>query len=115
MSINYNDIGKRIKLERKKRSITQEKLAENANISVVHMSNIENGNTKLSLPALVNIANTLNCGLDVLLCSNLRNNKAPASELLSDLLDDCTQNERTVIIETLQALKDSLRKNKKED
>lgn len=49
MEINYKDIGIRIKQERINQNITQEKLAEITGISVTHMSNIENANTKLSL------------------------------------------------------------------
>lgn len=59
MEINYKDIGIRIKQERFNQNITQEKLAEISGISVTHMSNIENTNTKLSLPVLVNIANAI--------------------------------------------------------
>ena len=49
MEINYKDIGVRVKQERINKNITQEKLAELSGVSVTHMSNIENANTKLSL------------------------------------------------------------------
>ncbi len=67
MDINYVDIGKRIRQERCNRNFTQEKLAEKIGISVTHMSNIENANTKLSLPVLIDIANVLDCDSDVFL------------------------------------------------
>lgn len=57
MEINYKDIGVLVKQERINKNITQEKLAELSGVSVTHMSNIENANTKLSLPVLINIAN----------------------------------------------------------
>ena len=59
MEINYKDIGVLVKQERINKNITQEKLAELSGVSVTHMSNIENANTKLSLPVLINIANAL--------------------------------------------------------
>lgn len=74
MEINYKDIGIRIKQERFNQNITQEKLAEISGISITHMSNIENANTKLSLPVLVNIANALNCDANIILFGNTNSN-----------------------------------------
>ena len=56
--MNYAKIGMRVRLFRQKRGLSQEQLAELADISVTHMSHIETGNTKLSLQVLVDIANT---------------------------------------------------------
>lgn len=111
MDINYADIGKRIRQERCGRSFTQEKLAEKIGISVTHMSNIENANTKLSLPVLVDIANALDCDSNVLLFGSLKNNKNSAETIVSELLSDCTTEERVVIIDTVNALKKSLKEN----
>lgn len=115
MEMDYKDIGKRVKRERDGSGMTQEKLAELVNISVTHMSNIENGNTKLSLPVLMDIANALGCDADALLFGNLNNNKNAAAVYLSNLLEDCTQSERVIIIDTIQSLKDSLTRSRKED
>ena len=56
--LNYAAIGKKIRQLRKSRELSQEQLAEQVWISVTHMSHIETGNTKLSLPVFVDIANT---------------------------------------------------------
>lgn len=48
MEIDYTAIGKRVKKFRKSRRLSQEQLAELLDISVPHMSNIENGKTKFS-------------------------------------------------------------------
>lgn len=106
MEINYKDIGIRIKQERFNQNITQEKLAEISGISVTHMSNIENANTKLSLPVLVNIANALNC--------NTNSNLNASLSMISKILSDCSSEERIIIIDTIQALKNSLKNNRKE-
>lgn len=74
MEINYKDIGVRVKQERINKNITQEKLAELSGVSVTHMSNIENANTKLSLPVLINIANALDCDSSILLFENSTSN-----------------------------------------
>ena len=57
MELDYKAIGKRIKIARIKADLTQEALAEKASLSTTHMSNIETGNSKLSLPAIVSLAN----------------------------------------------------------
>ena len=43
MEINYKALGKRIKLARIEKELTQEKLAEQVGLSPTHMSNIESG------------------------------------------------------------------------
>lgn len=111
MNINYVDIGKRIRQERCNRCLTQEKLAELIGLSVTHMSNIENANTKLSLPVLIDIANALDCDANVLLFGSLKNNKNSAVTIVAELLEDCTKEERVVIIDTINALKDSIKDN----
>ena len=114
MSVNYEDIGKRIRQERSNKSITQERLAEAAGITVQHMSNIENGNTKLSLTVLVDIANALNTDVSVFLVGSLTNNTFSSDFLLSGLLSECTNDERLIIIDTVQSLKNSLKANRTE-
>ena len=56
MELDYKAIGKRIKIARIKADLTQEALAEKASLSTTHMSNIETGNSKLSLPTIVSLA-----------------------------------------------------------
>ncbi|MGN1122893.1 MAG: helix-turn-helix domain-containing protein [Eubacterium sp.] len=111
MHINYRDIGNQIRYERKKQNITQEKLAELCNISIPHISNIENANTKVSLPVLVEIANALNCTVDQLLCNSLKNNFAVSSSIVSDILNDCNNSQKAIIMDTIISLKDSLAKH----
>ena len=48
--MNYYEIGQRIRKFRKAYNLSQEQLAEMVGISTTHMSHIETGNTKLSLP-----------------------------------------------------------------
>ena len=115
MGVDYGDIGRRIRQERKNKGMTQEKLAEYSGITVQHMSNIENGNARLSLQVLVNIANALNANAAVFLVGSLKNNSLSADLLVSELLADSTVSEKIIIADTLQALKDSLKANRSED
>ena len=54
--MDYYAIGQRIRKFRKAQNLSQEALAEQANISTTHMSHIETGNTKLSLTDIVRAA-----------------------------------------------------------
>lgn len=53
--MNYGLLGERIKKERLNRGLTQEVLAEKANISVSFLGQIERGERKLSLETLIKI------------------------------------------------------------
>ncbi|HIR85668.1 MAG TPA: helix-turn-helix transcriptional regulator [Candidatus Limivicinus faecipullorum] len=53
--MDYYDIGQRIRTLRREKKLSQEQLAEKVWISTTHMSHIENGSTKLSLPVLVDL------------------------------------------------------------
>ena len=57
--MNYYAIGQKIRKIRKAHGLSQEELAEKVGSSTTHMSHIETGNTKLSLPVFVDIANAL--------------------------------------------------------
>ena len=103
MELNYVDIGKRIRTIRKNLGISQEQLAEMTNLSVVHISHIETANTKLSLPALVAVANALSVTADVLLCGNL-------DTAVTEAVRDCSGKELRIISESVIALKQALRK-----
>lgn len=50
MELDYKAIGKRIKIARIKADLTHEKLAEMSGLSPTHMSNIETGTTRVSMP-----------------------------------------------------------------
>ncbi len=109
--VDYKAIGKRIKILRIQHSITQEKLAETAGLSTQHMSNIENGNTKSSLPTIVRIANAFSVTVDELLMDSIHNSKVAFSKSIADLLKDCTEYEVRVLSDMLLGAKEALRKN----
>ena len=65
--MDYYVIGQRIRKYRKANRLSQEELAEKVGISITHMSHIETGNTKLSLPVLVKLSEELSVRTDDLL------------------------------------------------
>ena len=111
LDINYNDIGKRIRAIRTEQKITQRKLADKINKTATHVSHIENATTKLSLNAIVDIANVLNTTVDRLLCDSINNSINEYSRELSELISDCSPLEIRFIIEITKPALDAFRRS----
>ena len=89
MELDYKAIGKRIKIARIKADLTQERLAEMVEISPTHMSNIETGTTRVSLTAIVSLANALSVTVDDLLCDSVVKSKVQFEKDIAGILADC--------------------------
>ncbi len=63
MGIDYKTLGKNIKFYRKQKSLTQERLAEQLDLSVGFISQVERGITKMSLDTLINFCDLLDCSV----------------------------------------------------
>jgi len=107
--LDYYEIGQRIRKIRKAHGLSQEQLAEMVNISVPHMSHIETGNTKLSLPVFVEIAEALEVRTDDLLRD--RETTGTAMEDILEVLKRCTVGEAGVIADIVRSAKLSMDKN----
>ena len=71
MDLNYASLGDNIRHYRKKRGLTQEKLAELANLGTSHIGKIENAKAVPSFKTVVSIANKLKVGIDQLIHKDL--------------------------------------------
>ena len=71
MDLDYKELGKRIKEQRLKQHLTQEKLGEIVGVNTSNISHIERAATQVSLSSLVKIANALDSSLDRLVCDSL--------------------------------------------
>ena len=111
MELDYKAIGKRIKIARIKADLTQERLAEAVEISPTHMSNIETGTTRVSLSAIVSLANALSVTVDDLLCDSVVKAKVQFEKDIAAVLDDCDEHEIRMIKDMAQALKETLRRD----
>lgn len=109
--LNYYKIGQNIREFRKLNNLSQEQLAEMVNISTTHMSHIETGNTKLSLPVFVNIANTLGVTTDELLGAKNENNKDDSMNQMNSILHQCSLQEIKILTDIVRSAKESIRKN----
>ena len=108
--MDYYEIGQRIRKIRKAHGLSQEALAERIGISTTHMSHIETGNTKLSLPVLVDIADALEVRTDDLLSRDAANTATAISCEILSVLEKCTTNEAKILSEILKTAKQSMDK-----
>jgi Predicted transcriptional regulators len=110
MNINYLEIGKRIRTVRQKRGITQEKLAEMVEAGTTHISHIETGNTIPSIKMFIAIVNALDVSADELLCDSLEKSKYVYQNELTEMTQNCSENEMRVIVEMVKSIKFALRR-----
>lgn len=88
--MDYYTIGQQIRKIRKSRSLSQEKPAEKIEIPVTHMSRIETGNTKLSLPVFVKQSNVLEVPTDEPLSDNNPSIRNASTEAIIHTLETCS-------------------------
>ena len=109
--IDFKLIGEKIKNIRNEKKITQEELAEMAEISVGYISNIETAKKKVSLTTIIKICNALDISLNSLLLGNpvtYSNNELTYE--FDDLIKDCSRYEMQLIFEAAKSEKIALKK-----
>ena len=107
--MDIDRIGQRIREIRRDRGVTQETLAEAAEISVPYLSCIERGSKNVSLQTLIRFAAALDVTVDRLLVGIQSADKEAFLPEVCELLEECTMLERRAIFEVLKATKDALR------
>ena len=108
--MDYYKIGQQIRKLRKAHGFSQEELAEKVDISVTHMSHIETGNTKLSLPVFLDIAQVLEVSTDELLGESGYESSSKALSEIAAVLECCSAKEAKVIAEIVKSAKMSMGK-----
>ena len=108
--MDYYKIGQKIRKIRKAHGLSQEELAEKVNISTTHMSHIETGNTKLSLPVFVEIATALEVRTDDLLDNLNAETVSTALDEIAVVLEHCSAQEAKIIADIVKAAKLSMDK-----
>ncbi|MGN0425251.1 MAG: helix-turn-helix domain-containing protein [Acetatifactor sp.] len=102
------EIGKRISQTRRLRGITQEKLAEELDITIKHMSSVERGVSSLSLEKLIELCSYFDCTLDYLILGTESNINVLPPSILS-ILKSNNEQEINLLLEYLY-LYEKLRK-----
>lgn len=102
--MNYILLGKRIRSERMKLNLTQEKLAEDAGISTAYLGQIERGERNVTLDKLLPIANRLGVTVDFLLSDYLPAKDDNTMDIIRQLLQDKSSLEKELAINMLKLL-----------
>lgn len=108
--MDYYVIGQRIRKMRKAHGLSQEELAEKVGISTTHMSHIETGNTKLSLPVLVALSMALGVRTDDLLFEIPHAARNDSLHGIMELLESCTPQQLRILEDVIRATKTALQK-----
>ena len=113
MEPDYKALGKRIKIARINADMTQDRLSTMLEMSPSHMSNIETGSTKISLTALVSIANALGVTVDDLLYDSIVHARPQLERDIQQIVDSCDDYELRVVKDVTQSVVDALQANEK--
>lgn len=99
--VDYESIGRRIAINRKRANVTQASLAEQLDVSESFISQVERGKAKISLPRLCQIADFLNIDVAVLVsdCSKLNMNDLNSEIEL--IINDWTPEQRSMLIDLI--------------
>lgn len=112
MGIDYELLGQRIRQARIKAGMTQEFLSGIIGLSPARYSYIESGKTKIILPTLVAIAQALETTIDSLLYDSTPVLIDSYDKDFKDLLEDCTRDERGILLQNTIQMKTVLRQNR---
>lgn len=102
--MNFDKLGGRIRVERITHQLTQERLAEKANISVSYLGQIERGERKPSLETTVAIANCLGVTVDYLLSDSYLGEPKTLVDELNFLVRERPESDLKTIIEVTKTL-----------
>ena len=105
ITFNRSTLGKRVREYRNRANITQNELAEKAQIDNNNLSRIERGETTPTLETVLKIANALNITPNDILLENYDCPNILLDNEISKLLDGLSPNDRLKIIEYIRFIK----------
>lgn len=98
-------IGSRIKAERKRLGITQERLSEMINVTPHYIYEIERGMKAMSMETLINLSETMELSTDYILFGNQRRNLGEMYRMLDEMSDERRLRAEMVIVQLLPNLR----------
>lgn len=97
-------LGNRIREERLKLNLTQEKLAEDVNLSAAYIGQIERGERSLTLDNLIAVANRLGVTVDYLLSDSVVPENDGEYKLWSQLMSGRTKAQKILAINMVKLM-----------
>ncbi|MBQ9950312.1 MAG: helix-turn-helix transcriptional regulator [Clostridia bacterium] len=104
MAVDYKLIGARVKSERKRCGLTQEKLADELSVTVGYVSQIERGITKANLDMLSEIARILNCNITIFLSGASESDKNYLTDEISTKAAALSVSEKNMLLDIMEVL-----------
>ena len=104
------EVGLRLRKARLAKKLSQGELAEISNVSLNHISDIENGKKGMSLSTFVQIILALQVSADEILRLDLPGVQKIYQKDLNDLLIDCSPAESEAIMNAARGVKAAIRK-----
>lgn len=99
--MDYNALGTRIRQERIKQNLTQEKLAELCGLSDSYIGIVERAEKHITVDTLVKIATALGVGADYLLCDSMKNLH---NSKLDSLIRGLSPDEENMVLDILNVV-----------
>lgn len=103
--MNYIDLGRRIREERLKLNLTQEKLSEAINVSTTYIGQIERGERCPTLDTLIKISNSLGVSIDYLLHESMESSATATTKLWLQLTHDLSEEEKEMVVDLVRVIK----------
>lgn len=98
------DLGRRVREERLQMHMTQEYLAEEVDVSVAFIGQIERGERYPSLQTMINLANALRTTVDYLLMDSIKPTNQNLCKLWIQLTKDMNENDMEMLIEIAKSI-----------
>lgn len=102
--INFETIGKKLREIRISKGLTQEYVANMADVNTSHISNIENNRVKISLQTLVHVCNALGVTIDYILTEEYNDTLSAIDQEILRQLQLCAPDTKERILKIIQAL-----------
>ncbi|GGA49235.1 helix-turn-helix domain-containing protein [Paenibacillus physcomitrellae] len=102
--MDYTKLGKRLREERLKLNLTQEKLAEKVEVSEAYIGQIERGERSLSLDTLIKLVNQFGVTVDFLLQDSVSSNNEQFFEALKQIVNNRSIQEKQMALDMLKVL-----------
>ena len=103
-NLNFERIGEKLRTIRLSKNLTQEYIANVADVNTSHISNIENNRVKVSLSTLVQICNALDTTVDYVLSEEYNDASSAIEQEILHELHACNNETKEQILKIVKAL-----------
>lgn len=103
-NIDFEKIGRTLKEIRIRKNLTQEYVADIADVNTSHISNIENNRVKVSLSTLMQICNALDTTIDYILADEYNIPSSAIEQEIIRVVHSCTVETQKQILKIVKAL-----------